>query len=141
MARRITHPDLGYVGSKKLIRFNHRVVLGAAGAISSQDAPKDSGVIAVKTATKTGRYTLTSEGGVVRHKRFRGGTVTLIGPDDTAYGALTVGLTSIWRKDDIAASGLGDGTIEVQFLNASGNWTDAELPTGTIMIFDYLVEV
>jgi hypothetical protein len=136
MPRRIGHPDLGYVGSKKLLRYNHRIVLGSSGAIASQDAAKDSGIVAVKTATKTGRYTLTFSGGQ-KHKSFRGGSCTVKGPDDTAYGAVSVGLDHIWRDDDLPV----DGTLEVQFLNASTNFTDAELPTGTVIYLDLVCEV
>lgn len=134
--RRITRDDLGYVGSRKFIRYNHRYVVGAAMAVTSQDAPKDSGVVAVATPTKTGRTTLTFSGGQ-KHKNFRGGNVSLLGPDDTAYGALTVGLPAIFRDNDLAI----DGTLEVQFLNASGNWTDAALPSGTVVILDFVMEV
>lgn len=136
MARRIGHPDLGYVGSKKMLRYNHRIILGAAGAISSQDAAKDSGIVAVKTATKTGRYTLTFSAGQ-KHKAFRGGVASLRGPDDTAYGAIAVGLHAIWRDEDLPI----DGTLEVQFLGASVNFADAELPTGTVIYLDLLCEV
>ena|SRR5688572_3734868 len=134
--RRIGRPEVGYVGSKKLLRYNHRLVVGAAMAVSSQDTAKDSGVIAAPTPTETGRLTLTFSGGQ-KHKRFRGGSVTLIGPDDASYGALTVGLHSVFRDDDLAV----DGTLELQFLNSSGNFTDAALPSGTVVIVDLAMEI
>lgn len=136
MARRIGHPDLGYVGSKRLLRYNHRFVVGATSAVSSQDAAKDSGIVAATTATKTGRFTLTFSAGQ-KHKNFRGGTVIVIGPDDTAYGAVSVGLHPIFRDNDLPI----DGTLELQFLNASTNFTDAHLPTGTVVIVDLVMEV
>lgn len=127
-------PDKGYAGRKggRDIAYNHRFVVGASGAVSSQDSLQDSGLQAfVKTGT-AGRYTITLSD---RPRQLRRGTATIIGPDTAAYGAVSAALPCIWRDDDLAT----DGTIEIQFVNASTNWTDADLPSGTIVILDFSV--
>lgn len=124
-------PLLGYVGTMELLAFNHRVVLGAGGAISSQDAAKQTGIVAVKTATKTGRYTLTMAGGRT-FKQFRGGSVSIVGLDDTIYGANTTGYKAHWRDDDTTT----DGTIEVQFTRNTDN-ADAEVPDNFKFVVDF----
>jgi hypothetical protein len=131
----IGKPEAGLVGRMKLMTFNHRVVTGSSGAIASQDDAKDSGIVAAKTGSETGRYTLTIPGG--RFRQFRGGTVSIVGADDAAYGAVSVGLHAIFRDDDLSS----DGTLEVQFLSASTNFADAEPPNGTIFVVDFKARV
>ena len=137
MPRRIGYPDEGYVGGRKFLRYNHRFVITAAGAIlaGSQDDRAKSGVLAAKTGSEVGRYTLTLND---KAKQFRGGQATLIGPADATFGALTVGLMNIFRNDLLSTNAQ---SVDLQFVNASGNFTDAELPSGTIVIVDFLVLV
>ncbi|HET7036584.1 MAG TPA: hypothetical protein VFI42_12950 [Thermomicrobiaceae bacterium] len=132
-------PNLGVFNRRNLIRFIHKVTTGASGAIASQDAPSDSGVTAVKTATKTGRYTLTLPS---KFRKYDGGFVCVCGPDDAVYGAKSKGLPYIMRDNDIDG-GAADGTIELQFLNPSTdatNYIDAELPDNTMFYVHIFVE-
>ena len=128
-------PMLGYAGKNEYIAFNHRVVITAAGAIASQDAAVDTCVVAVKTAAKTGRYTLTVGGGR-RFKQFRGGRVGIVGLTDAIYGANTVGYDHHWRNDLLASA----GTVEVQFTQNGSN-ADAEVPSGMVLNIEFLVKV
>lgn len=133
----IAVPTLGYVGRKEMIEFNHKVVLGAAGAIaaSGSDAAADSGVTVVKTAAKVGRYTITVANGR-RFKGFRGGSVSIIGPTDVIYGANTTGYGYFWRNDLMSSA----GTIQLQFTQGGSN-ADAEVPDNFSFILDITVLV
>ena len=120
-------PILGVFGRRNATLFLHTIVLGAGGAIASQDAPADSGVVATKTAGEIGRYTLQFPKG---YRKFHGGTAIVVGPDDAVYGAKTKGNNAILRDVDIDGGAL-DGTVELQFLNPSTdatNYIDAEVP-------------
>jgi hypothetical protein len=63
VTRRAPFPSKGYVGRKGTLSFTHRINVGAAGAISSQDT--DSGVTAAKQGT-AGQYLLTFPTGYKR---------------------------------------------------------------------------
>ncbi|HVQ52658.1 MAG TPA: hypothetical protein VMS92_21695 [Mycobacterium sp.] len=122
------------VGNMDRLDFNHRVVLGATGAISSQDAAALTGVVAVKTATKTGRYTLTLANGR-KFKQFRGGNVSIVGLTDAIYGANTTGYKHHFRNDLLSTA----GTIEVQFTRNTDN-ADAEVPDNFVLVIDLSVK-
>jgi hypothetical protein len=130
--RPIGKPLEGLAGSNRILVFNHRVVLGASGAIASQDAAKDTGVSVVKTAAKTGRYTITFANGR-RFRQFRGGDCAIVGPTDVIYGANTVGADYFWRNDLLSTV----GTLQIQFTRGDTN-ADAEVPDNfnfTITVF------
>ena len=119
--------------------ISHKVVLGADGAISSQDGRADSGIQAAKTGSETGRYTFTYAGSrTVR--RFGGAFVTLVGPDDAVFGAIAKGFTHFWRDNDWDG-GAKDGTVELQFVTTGAtNYDDAELPDSTTFYAVFFVE-
>lgn len=125
------NPDYGTHGTvnRGIDTFIAKVVTGAAGAITvaSSDSVAQCRMSFVKTAAKTGRYTFTLPD---KYRSFRGGNVTLIGPDDAAWGANTTGLDYFWRDNDIDGGAL-DGTIELQFIRTDSN-ADAELPDNVI---------
>lgn len=125
-------PGLGFLNRRNCGWIVHFVQTGATGAISSQDLPGDSGVIATKTPAKTGRYTFALNNGKPLRK-FHGGFASTLGPDDAVYGAKTKGNNFTLRDNDIDG-GAADGTVELQFLNPSTdatNYIDAELPDNT----------
>lgn len=128
-------PDLGWAGKNEYIKFNHRVVLGASGAIASQDAAADTRVSVIKTATKVGRYTITLANGR-KFKQFRGGSVEIVGLTDAIYGANTTGYKNHWRDDFISTA----GTIKLQFTQ-NGTNADAEVPDGFILNIVIIVKV
>lgn len=121
-----TYPPKG-VSRPGVITLYHRVTLGSSGAIASQDSAKLSGIVAAKTATKTGRYTLTINGGQTARKLLYG-NVAVIGTDDAAYTTAN-GRIAFLRDDDLAT----DGTIEVQ-LTRTDTGADAEAITGAVLL-------
>jgi hypothetical protein len=83
------------------------VTFGASGAISASDT---KGFSVAKTATKTGRYTVTLEDG---YNGLRGASVTMEGVADTAFGAN--GYIGGLRNVDVA-----NKTLDVQITDAAG---------------------
>jgi hypothetical protein len=128
------NPELGVFGRRNLIHFVHKVTTSTSGTIASQDELADSGVLAAKTATKTGRYTLTVPS---KYRKFHGGFATIVGADDTAY-TTAKGLNSFLRDNDIDG-GAADGTIELQF-NRSDTAADAEVIDGAVFYVHLWVE-
>ena len=133
--RPIGRPPEGNAGAFRELTFAHRIVLGSAGAISSQDPAKDSKVVAVKTATKTGRYTLTLSGGR-KFRQFRGGDCSIVGLTDAIYGANTTGYGFHWRNDLLSTA----GTVELQFTRNTDN-ADAEVPDNFVLMIRLVVKV
>jgi len=132
--RPIGKPDEGYAGRNRILKFNHRLVLGASGAISSQDPASDTGVVVSKVAATAGRYLITFSNGR-KFRQFRGGTVSTLGPASAAYGANTTGLDYFWRNDLLSSA----GTVQVQFSQTS--YADAEVPDNLTFILDLKVKV
>lgn len=131
-------PILGTWNHRNLAVFNHVITTGTSGAIASQDAASTSGIVAVKTATKTGRYTLTLPG---KYRTFRGGFVTALGPTDATYGAKTKGSIFFFRNNAVD-TGSGPFTVDVQAMNPSTdatNQVDSEVPDGTVLYITLLV--
>jgi hypothetical protein len=130
------NPEYGVHGTayRGVESYMARVVTGTAGAITvaSSDTVAQCRMSFIKTAAKTGRYTFTLPD---KYRRFCGGNVTLIGPDDATWGANTTGLDYFWRDNDIDG-GAADGTVELQFIRTDSN-ADAELPDNVI----FLVEI
>lgn len=88
---------------------------------------KDCAATIAKTASKTGRYTVTAQD---KYRRFVKGHATIIGPDDAAMTAAR-GVVTVFRDDDLAT----DGTIEVQFIRPD-TYADAELQDGARAILE-----
>lgn len=103
-----------------------RFVIGASGAISSQDLPK--GFTVTKTAAKTGRYTVLFAD---VWNSLRGAAITLQGPPDVAWGA--AGIVSFLRNEAVATT----KTVDVQFATAVASPLDAELPSGTVVFLTF----
>lgn len=133
------NPEFGAFGRRQLSHFCHKVTTSTSGTIASQDEPADSGVIATKTASKTGRYTIQLPD---KYRKFCGGFASVRGPDDAVYGAKTKGSMAFFRANDIDSNNL-DGTIEVQFVQFSDatNTIDAELPDSTVFFVHLWVEL
>ncbi len=132
------NPEYGVHGTanRGMESYIAKVVTGTAGVITvaSSDTVAQCRMSFVKTATKTGRYTFTLPD---KYRRFAGGNVTLIGPDDAIWGASTTGLDYFWRDNDVDG-GAADGTIELQFIRTDTN-ADAELPDNVIFIAEIRV--
>ena len=126
--KKIPFPSKGLYGYKGLVWAVCELTIGSAGAISAQPLTVGA-VVAVKTATETGRYTLTVPSG---YRRFLGADVSLIGPTDAIWGANTVGGPSWFLRNNNIDRGTKAGTIDVQFAASTDN-ADAELPSGTIV--------
>lgn len=120
MGQRSYSPILGGVHRGLVCLFN-RVVLGASGAVSSQDSARDAGFVVAKTATKVGRYTLTFD---KNYNRVEFIDARVIGADDAAY-TTAKGIDFFLRDDDVGR-GAGDGTIEIQFTRTDTE-ADAEI--------------
>lgn len=134
--RGIPSPELGVFNRDDVCRFYHKVTTSTSGTIASQDAVVASGIQATKTATKTGRYTLTINSGETFSAVLFVNAV-VIGPDDAAYGANTTGFKAFLRTNDISGGNL-DGTIEVQFVQTS--YADAEVPDSAIILFEVVLQ-
>ena len=134
--RRIATAILGFYGTRRDVAFySHKVVTTTGGTISTtlSDQTADSGLTVVKTGSETGRYTVTTP---CPHKRLLHGWATIIGADDAAYGAVTLGIIGIVRDVDIAS----DGTVEVQFIGSNAGWADAEIADGASFMLTLMVE-
>ena len=81
------------------IRLHATINLGSSGAVSSYTAP---GMTIAKTATKTGRYTLTLAD---KYSAFLGAAVTVQGADDAAY-TTAAGSHGILRNVDVVTNGV-----------------------------------
>ena len=130
--KKVPFPYGGVWGRKGVTEAFIEMTIGASGAITTSTANLDArgGLTIVKTATKTGRYTITLPSA---QKHFLGGSVILIGPTDAIWGANTVGGPSwFWRNDNIDR-GTKAGTIDLQFCASTDN-ADAEVPSGTIVV-------
>lgn len=97
------------------------------------------GVKMTKTASETGRYTLSligQDGTGQTAKGLIGVIVNLVGPDDAAMTDAKGIWQGVVRDDDIAS----DGTLEIQFQDADSG-ADTEVQDGaliyvTLMVYD-----
>ena len=134
--RPVANPILGVYGSRKNVgMYFHKVVTTTAGAIdtAASDQVADSMLTVTLTGSEAGRYTIQTP---APHKRLLAGWATIIGADDAAYGAATVGLPHIIRDVDIAT----DGTCELQFTAGDTNWADADVADGASFMITLIVE-
>lgn len=127
--KRIPVPMLGLIKFKGGTWIAHEMTIGAAGAISSQTQLTASGLTAVKTATKTGRYTYTLPGA---YKHVFAMIPTLWGPADAIWGANTVGGPDCFMRNNNIDRGTKAGTFDIQFCAGTDN-SDADLPSGTVV--------
>lgn len=125
-------PTRGSVNRRGTQRFSHRMLIGASGAITGQDA--DSRVVATKQGT-AGQYLIQLPSG---YKRI------------TDLGSFFIGNTGSvvpdWITDNItiipvpgATVGAKTGNILLQFRNSAGAATD--IASGTIVTINIEVEV
>lgn len=110
---------------KKTVMLRTELLIGASGAITSQTAYKDSGIIAVKTDSETGRYTLSINRGYGTIER-KGYSLTV--GDDAAL-TTAAGNWCTFRDNDIGV-GAKDGTIELQ-CHRTDTGADANPTDGT----------
>jgi hypothetical protein len=134
--RMIPSPFEGVYGTRRNVGvYFHKIVTTTSGTISTalSDLAADSGLTVAKTGSETGRYTVTTR---VPHKRLLMVKVMIIGADDAAYGAVTLGLMAIVRDVDISS----DGTFEIQFIGSNAGWADAEIADGASFMIEAVVE-
>lgn len=131
MGQNMMNPALQIGASQPVDIFAFTLAIGAAGAIDDTGTFSTNrsmvGVTVVKTATKTGRYTVTLPRNY-RHLLYKGASFT--GVDDAALPT-TTGLGVVFRDVDIGA-GAQDGTIEVQLFRTDTN-ADAEAASGSLV--------
>jgi hypothetical protein len=134
----IPQPDGGCVGSRDVvpITFYNKVVLGSSGAVDTTNTSMARGVTVAKTASENGRYTITLPKNFFALLDVRVAVITV---DDASHGALTVALPWSLRDNDVG-TGANDGTFEVQFHNASTNWTDDDLPDNLSFLLTIVVD-
>lgn len=125
-------PHAGIVNRKGVFFFTHRLLIGAAGAITGQDA--DSRVVLAKQGT-AGRYKMQLPRGYKRivsnEVNFTGNTNSVVADWDTDQ------ITSVAIPGGTVA-GTIDGSIFLQLRNSAGAATD--LPTSGVMIIRFEVE-
>ncbi len=131
--------QIGTYGVIDEATYHCRLVTSTAGAVDTTKTWVPAGQTIVKTATKTGRYTLTLP---VAYERLLNIIVTPIGPDDAVWGANTTGLQWFVRDEDVSrtinvATSAQDGTVEIQFAQVSN--ADAELPDGASVMLTVIV--
>jgi len=85
------------------------------------------GCTVTKTASETGRYTVTLPR---PSQKLLMADVCLVGPDDAAL-TTTKGLIPVVRDDDIAT----DGTVEIQFVTSNSGNADTEVQDGALVRF------
>jgi hypothetical protein len=108
-------PINGVWGRRNCQLYIHRMVIGAAGAITSQDPAPDSGIVAALNGVASGQYLLTVSGqggsktGV---RQFLGVKATVQVP--TGAGAVAGGLDVALRDNNMDA-GTKNNTCVVQF--------------------------
>ena len=128
----LPYPHKGVVSRKGCMRFTHRVLVGAAGAIAGQDA--DSRVTATKQAT-AGQYIMQLPRG---YKRIADIGCTFIGNTGSIVpDFITDNITSV----AIPGGTVGTpslGQITLQFRNSAGAATD--IANGAVFIFSIMVE-
>lgn len=124
--RKAPFPRKGVVGRKGEITFSHAMVIGATGAISSQDA--DSGVSASRVSA--GLYTLTFP---TAYRKLVGTSVTILGTGAAGTGA-------IWEfASNNLTAGTRAGTLQVQF-RRTDTMAAADVPNPTTLTIEVSVE-
>jgi len=128
----LSNPHAGVVTRKGCVRFTHRVLVGASGAITGQDAKS--------------RVTLTKQGTAGQYKvQLPRGYRAIVDIGCTFIGN-TGSLVPDFQTDQITTeaipggtiAGTIDGTIILQFRNSAGTATD--LPNPCTFIVSIMVE-
>lgn len=137
ISRRVPQPEIGVYGNQnrnQVGRYYHRVVTTTSGTIdtTNSDQTADSAVSIVKTAAKTGRYTITLP---TPHRKLLYVHATPIGTADTGYGAITKGLPMYVRNDAVNTA----GTLDIQFVQGDTNWNDGEVADGASFMIEIVV--
>ena len=122
MANRNFYPMRGSL-SREIVKLYGSVTIGASGAISSQDC---KGFSVAKTASETGRYTVTLED---RFTAFRGAQVALEGVADAALTALFAGVRNV---------SMSGQTLDLQFVGAVG--TDTNPASGNVLYIELTLQ-
>lgn len=107
---------------REVVKLYGKVTFGTSGAVSTDDS---LGFAVTKTATKTGRYTVTLED---TFAEFLGCNVTTQIATDNAHTA-TVGLVTAVRNVSVNDS---TPTFEIQFIELDGGASDADPGNGYI---------
>lgn len=118
MASRNMHRDLGSL-TKGVVSLYGRVLLGASGAISTATLPITQGFTIVKTAAKTGRYTVTLQD---RYFSLLGVNVTILGATDAAYTTAKGQWNGLVRNNLVSTS----KTLDLQ-MQRTDTGADAEV--------------
>lgn len=103
-----------------VVKLFGTLVIGSTGAITSQSC---KGFSVAKTASETGRYTVTLED---KYNGFLGANVTLEGAADTAFAS--AGLAHFVRNVAVSAS---VPKLDLQISSAVATPADIDLPSGT----------
>jgi hypothetical protein len=131
MGARMKFPLAGLYGREWSIAIG-TVVTGASGAIASQTSERDSGFTAVKTATKTGRYTLTFAEPLSDAVLL---SATIIGAADAAISNTSGGTGPTFARNLSAST----RTIDVQFTRNSDS-ADTEITSNLSFQLTFLVK-
>jgi hypothetical protein len=126
---------LGVWGRRNFTFLSHRMVIGAAGAITSQDSPADSGIVASLNGVANGQYTLalSGTGGAKGYRQFLGVWATILGP--TGAGAFGAGGALGCMKDDNVDAGTRLGTVAYQFMDTAAPPIAAHVTSGYTVMF------
>ena len=125
--RRAPMPQKGYVNRRGAITFCHKMVIGATGAITSQDT--DSGLVASRTSAGLYVISVPANPGVgtgpsLGFKKLLDVNIVFVG----AAGATTAGLPWTLTND-----GTATGTWSVTFVRPDTN-AAADVPNPTTLI-------
>lgn len=101
-----------------IVKLYGNLTFGASGAITDDS----KGFSVAKTATETGRYTVTLED---KYSEFMGCNVTVVGPDDSA-ATTADGYWTFVRNEAVASS-----TFDIQFVRTDTG-ADANPTSGNI---------
>lgn len=118
MGARVKHPSRGSSRARE-VRISGTITIGSSGAISAQAA--DGVATAVKTASKTGRYTVTLDR---TYKNLRvAGAPGVVGPTDAAFGD-TAAKAGAYRN-------VTGSSFDIQMFISNG--TDTEAASGYVI--------
>lgn len=128
LQRRAPYPHKGTVNRKGVMTFAHQMTIGAAGAITTQDA--DSGVTAAKQGT-AGQYLMTFPNAYKRIVEIDCGQIG-------ANSAIANGAFVDFETNNLTA-GTKAGTILMQWRRLD-TLAAADVPNGAVLIFRCDVE-
>lgn len=132
-------PINGVWGRRNFTVLVHRIVVGAAGVITSQDAASDSGIVAALNGVAAGQYTLTlsGTGGSKGYRQFLGVYTQILGA--TGAGAFGAGGITSYMKDNNVDGGTRASTVAVQFVDTAAPPIAQQVTSGySIMLFCFV---